>query len=625
MVQLGFLSLLTVGAASQAAEKVVLQLRWEPQFQFAGYYAALKNGYYSDAGIDVEIRHAFEGGGPFRNSIREVVEDRAEFGVGALDILIENDQGNPMMIVASFFQESPVRFFTRPGVTINTPADLADLRIIRNPNNRMIDIEMQAFFLLEGIDLDQVTFLTGASNTDLLKSGQADVMVGHQFGQRTIENALGTKPGITRPSSFGINFYGDSLVTRRSFAEENPDLVNRFRLASIRGWEYAVENPEEIIDFLIETYDRKTPLADERTANLDQAGYVRDLSLYPVVALGNINPGRWLTIASSLQRLGIIEKIPEAEDLIFDPEKLALNILEKNKDIAVLVATAVFLALIGGLLWTFALRRTVEVRTTQLQEAQAKLVRANQQLKDSNRDLEEFAYVAAHDLQEPLRKIQSFGRLIEIDQKDRLDEQGKQYFALMIDAAERMRELINDLLSYSRVTSRGEPFERHSLTAIANEVVRDLQIAIEDSGAEVAIDEMPAIDCDRTQISQLLNNLIGNALKFRRPDVVPAIHVTGELTPSASGISGNVCEIRVSDNGIGIEEKHAAQIFEPFKRLHNREKYPGTGIGLTICHKIASRHSGKIAVTSHPGVGSTFIIRLPEEQDRDEETRETES
>jgi PAS domain S-box-containing protein len=225
-------------------------------------------------------------------------------------------------------------------------------------------------------------------------------------------------------------------------------------------------------------------------------------------------------------------------------------------------------------------------------------------LQQSNRELEDFAYVASHDLQEPLRKIQAFGDRLKARYGEVLSDEGRDYLERMQSAARRMQTLINDLLVFSRVTTKAAPFEPIDLNEVAKDVVHDLEVRIHQGEAEVSIGDLPEVDADPLQMRQLLQNLLGNALKFHKPGVPARVEVRG------SAYDGSA-EIVVSDNGIGFDEKYADRIFTMFERLHGRGTYEGTGIGLAICRKIAHRHGGDIRARSNPGEGSTFIVTLP--------------
>ena len=224
-------------------------------------------------------------------------------------------------------------------------------------------------------------------------------------------------------------------------------------------------------------------------------------------------------------------------------------------------------------------------------------------LQRSNAELEQFAYVTSHDLQEPLRMITSYIQIIEEDYKGKLDADADQYIAFAVEGAKRMHTLVNDLLAYSRVGTRGESFMPISLNNVLSAATANLDVAIEESHAVVTHDRLPTVLGDESQLIQLFQNLLGNAIKFRS-DVPPIIHVGVEQTKDG-------WEFSVHDNGIGIDMKYAERIFAVFQRLHAREEYPGTGIGLAVVKKIVERHGGRIWAESEPANGSTFYFTLP--------------
>ena len=238
-------------------------------------------------------------------------------------------------------------------------------------------------------------------------------------------------------------------------------------------------------------------------------------------------------------------------------------------------------------------------------------------LEQSNRELQDFAYVASHDLQEPLRKVQAFGDRLNKKYADKLGDEGLDYVRRMRDAADRMQTLINDLLTFSRITTKAQPFVRTDLTRIAKEVISDLEIKIEETGAVVEIADLPTLDADPLQMRQLLQNLIGNALKFSRPAVAPHIKIypfESEEDIHKTQAAGDFFEFAVKDNGIGFDEKYLDRIFTVFQRLHGRTEYEGSGVGLAVCRKIVERHGGKITAKSQPEKGAVFIISIPVKQ-----------
>jgi len=253
-------------------------------------------------------------------------------------------------------------------------------------------------------------------------------------------------------------------------------------------------------------------------------------------------------------------------------------------------------------------------------KAEEEQARYAAELERSNRDLEQFAYVASHDLQEPMRKIRAFGDRLEVKCKDLLDETAQECVSRMQSAAARMQELIEGLLTLSRVTRRAHDFEQVDLGEIVQQVVGDLESQIERVQGRVEVGKMPTIQAEPLQIRQLLQNLIGNALKFHRADEPPVVKIEARyVTPreqrqTRKSLADEKCRITVEDNGIGFDTQYAERIFGIFQRLHPRDVYEGTGIGLAICRRIVEYHGGEISVQSVPGKGSTFEVLLPAAQ-----------
>jgi len=252
-------------------------------------------------------------------------------------------------------------------------------------------------------------------------------------------------------------------------------------------------------------------------------------------------------------------------------------------------------------------------------EAEERLRLAAEQLRRSNLELLEFASVASHDLQEPLRKIQAFGDRLKNKCAGALGVAGYDYLERMQDAARRMQILLHDLLTLSRVTSKAQPFGPVDLRKVVQDVVSNLEVRIEQTGAEVEIGNLPIIDADAAQMLQLFQNLLSNALKFQPPGSRPEVSISAKVLDNAESLPGampgeEICQIIVRDNGIGFKEEYLERIFQVFQRLHSRSEYEGTGIGLAVCRKIADRHAGTIWAKSAEGDGATFIVTLPVKQ-----------
>jgi light-regulated signal transduction histidine kinase (bacteriophytochrome) len=245
----------------------------------------------------------------------------------------------------------------------------------------------------------------------------------------------------------------------------------------------------------------------------------------------------------------------------------------------------------------------VALLSEQLSNREYKLNDIIEDLKRSNEDLQQFAYVASHDLQEPLRAIISFSQLLEEKYQDKLDKDGTEFLYFITDGAKKMNNLIKDLLLYSRITTHAQPPTQNDLETIVKDALFNLHEAIKESGAIITYDILPTLKVDKTQFLQLFQNYISNAIKFRREEP-PKIHIGAKMV-------NNEWVFSIKDNGIGIEAKYFDRLYNIFYRLHTKEEYPGTGIGLPICKKIVQRYGGKVWVESEVGKGSTFFFTIP--------------
>jgi PAS domain S-box-containing protein len=239
---------------------------------------------------------------------------------------------------------------------------------------------------------------------------------------------------------------------------------------------------------------------------------------------------------------------------------------------------------------------------TERKQVEERLQQITAEMQRSNTELEQFAYVISHDLQEPLRMVSSYTQLLAKRYGEKLDADADEFIAYAVDGAERMQTLLHDLLDYSRVGTRGKPFSLVNCEHVVEQAMANLKMAIGENGASVSHDVLPTVIGDEGQLVQLFQNLIGNAIKFRREEP-PCVHISAQRRDS-------IVTFSVKDNGIGINREHSQSIFEIFRRLHTREEYPGTGMGLAICKKIVERHGGHISVQSRPGKGSTFHFSI---------------
>ncbi|MEO6811437.1 MAG: CHASE3 domain-containing protein [Isosphaeraceae bacterium] len=381
-----------------------------------------------------------------------------------------------------------------------------------------------------------------------------------------------------------------------------------------------------------------TPVQQRRLDDLKQKTAARLASLRKgIEARDQDGPegGRLYTLAGTGRQImnAIRDDIAKMERA--ETDLLAVREAESRTSYRTTVVTLMITALMGlalvGTAYALAARE-IETRrrsTESLQQANDELEQrvnertealsaTNESLRRSNSELEQFASVASHDLQEPLRKIQAFGDRLQTRCAEGLGEQGRDYVDRMQASATRMRSLIDALLTFSRVTTKAQPFVPVDLATVAKEVLSDLESRIQQSGGRVDLGPLPTVDADPLQMRQLFQNLISNGLKFQKPGEPPLVQVEGRfLVDSENGQEESRCEIVVRDNGIGFETVYLDRIFEVFQRLHGRQEYEGTGMGLAICRKIAERHGGSITATSAPDQGASFLVTLPIRQPKD--------
>ncbi len=369
--------ILTVGLAAGAppaaadggADRVVVQLRWDHQFQFAGYYAAQWEGHYDRAGFEVETRSAIRRDGTIRSAVSEVVEGRADFGIGAADVLLACDGGADLVVVATILQQSAAAFYALKGTGLDTPADFTRLRVARKVDD-LIDVELQALLHAEGIDPATVTPYPHQMGIDHLLRGDVDVIPGYEISAAFQFQLAGIPVETLRPADYGIAFYGDSLFTRRDVIDRDPARVERFVRATLSGWRYAMENRDAVIDRIARTLPRVRPVpgGDIAIFNRFQADAMAGLMLYPVVRLGNSNPERWGMMHRLMKRIGMVSGDLDADRFVFDPRSWRAQARAREERILVIALT-----IIGGLailaaLYVILLRRTVIRRTRALTE-----------------------------------------------------------------------------------------------------------------------------------------------------------------------------------------------------------------------------------------------------------------
>jgi len=378
---LGYVLTVTAGllliwpGAVWAAEKVSLPLVWDHQVRFAGFYAAARQGDYAEAGLEADIRSGIRPDGAIVDALEEVTEGRADFGIGAANLLVTHEEGEPVVVLAALFQRSSVGFLAKREIGATSPADLLRLGVARNIGS-FTDVEFQAMSRAEGIDPSLLQPFPLEAGLRHLIAGHVDVIPGYTLATPWLGRQHGLELTVLRPAAYGVDFYGDTLFAHGRLIERDPDLVSRFTAATLKGWEYALEPPEEIARRVSKELPRVVPIDDLSGINRFQADEVRGLTGYPIIQLGHVNPERWRRMHDLLKAAGAVRGEFDPDRFIFDPER-------RDREWEAFLHKALWSALalvavvvIGFLVANWALRRSVALRLAQLGESEARYARA---------------------------------------------------------------------------------------------------------------------------------------------------------------------------------------------------------------------------------------------------------
>ncbi len=720
-------------SAQKPLIKTSLQLNWMFQFEFAGPIAAVEKGFYRDAGLQVVLRQ----GGPEIDPVSPVAKGEIDFGIAGSSLVVERFNGKPVVALASMMQHSAVGLLARRSAGIGSVFDLKGKRLAISFDTAD---EIEAYLESQGIQSEDYQLIDHFVPVEDLDAGKADAIAVYVSNELYHIRERVDDYMLFTPRSSGIDLFGNILFSNETLVAQRPELVEAFRKATLKGWEYALTHPREIAEILVSRYNPQNKTLQHL---LFEARKLTELTRPDIVEPGYMSAGRWRHVADVYAAQGKIAKSFDLRGFLYDPNpkvdltwfylsllggglittaiagtalhfkrmsqrllaanqateaaqkalaqseerfrylfesspdpvwiieqerftdcnQAALNLLghpdktglarihpaalapetqpdlESSRDkfehklrmardqgsvmfewVAVRADGSQFFAevtlsaiTLQGQPVIYCVWRDItdrKIAEFSLKRAESAMKQRNEALEISNRALQDFAYVASHDLQEPLRKIRTFGDRLRTKYNDSLDERGQDYLERMLNAAERMQNLISSLLSYSRVTTQAKDFEPVDLKDILGGVIDDLEARIEDCGARINIGNLPVVHADALQMRQLFQNLVGNALKFQREGVMTEVRVEAHR-PDPVEAGGDFWEIRVTDNGIGFDEKYSQRIFEVFERLNHKALYQGTGIGLAICRKIVERHGGKITALGKPGAGAVFSVTLP--------------
>lgn len=562
-------------AAEPALEHVTLQLKWKHQFQFAGYYAAIAQGYYHEAGLDVELREAQPGADP----VESVINGTADFGVGTSELLLLRGQGKPVVVLAAIFQHSPLVLLTR------RTSEVSDLQAL---HNQPIMIEPQsaelfAYFRDEGIDPAKLHIVHHTFEVRDLLERKVAAMSAYETDEPFLLRQAGVEYLVFTPRAGGIDFYGDNLFTTERVLRESPERVRRFREASLRGWDYALAHPQEIIALIQQRYGQRKSrehleFEATQTAQLMHPG---------LIEVGHMNPGRWRHMADTYAEFGMLPRGFDLGGFLYDPNP--------RPDFTWVYWTLgmAALGLIAALGWVLP------------------LVRLNRRLRAADESKTRFLAFLTHEIRTPLNGMAG---VVELLKAEALTASQRELIELQERSAKNLVRLVDSVLDYSRLgagkmTVERTPVEVRTFTADVCELFRTVaQARRVDLRYSIAENVPTVVVTDGVKLRQILANLLSNAVKFT---VAGQVSLRVEIVPQEK-VGPLRLKFRVSDTGPGIPPETQTRLFQPFEQADATvgRRHGGSGLGLNISRGLARLLGGDITVESQVGVGSTFSVEI---------------
>jgi len=576
---------------AHGGDAVRVQLKWRHQFQFAGYYAAIAQGYYRDAGLDVQLIE----GAPNVDPAKVVLDGHAEYGVGTPDLLLQRAAGAPVVVLGAIFQHSPYIFLVLEGHDIDDVTDFTGRRVTIEPQAA----ELYAYLQRERVETSQLTLVPHTFSTAALTSGAVDVMSAYATDEPFTLEKEKRHYLVFTPRAGGVDFYGDCFFTTEKEIRDHSARVRAFRTATLRGWDYALKHPDEIIDLLLTKYHA----SKSREALRFEADRMRELIHPELIPVGYMYEGRWQHIMETYEELGMLKAPIPLDGFLYNPDP--------KPDLAVfywVTAGALFVALAtwGVLLPIWRLNGRLRREVMERIEAEEMLEAARDAALLASQAKMEFLTHISHDLRTPLSSIIMQAEILNFGQ---LDAETKAGVHVIHEAGEHLLTLVNDILDMNRLEAgriemADVPFR---LEDALNPVVEVLGISAQRKGlvlSSVVEPGLPGLHGDPDRLRQILFNVVGNAVKFTDH---------GAVDIRAAHRDGSWIRITVSDTGPGIAPADLANIFDPFTRASTPILKPkeGSGLGLAIVRRLAEAMGGTVGVESTPGTGSTFTLDLP--------------
>lgn len=583
-------------SAQPELSPVTLQLKWKHQFQFAGYYAAVEQGYYRDAGLEVNFKEA----DVETDIVAEVVSGKADFGVGTSELMISYAQGEPVLMLAPIFQHSPLMMLVRADAGIDSVHDLPGKKVMIEPQSA----QLLAYFLSEGIALNRLQYRTHNFGIKDLMTGRIDGLSGYVSDEPFLMDAAKIPYRMFTPRTSGMDFYGDMLFTSQAYFKQSPDKVKSFRKASLKGWQYALSHQEEIIQLIRKRYSTRKSEAHLRYEAPHTFGMIRP----DFVELGYSNPGRWLRIQEVYQKYNLMPK-KVSFDAFFYTEQEGLKLPQWAYFLLIFLgglAGLLSFVLLASSYFNRKLRNEVQER----EKVEKVLIASRNELEQANQAKRNFLAHMSHEIRTPMNGLVSMLALLK---QAPLPAKETKYVNIAHTSASLLLNLVGDILDFSRIEAGKLDLEKDvfCLSTLVKDILSVLAIQAHGKGLSIHafLPLFPShlLVGDSTRLQQILFNLLGNAIKFTQSgDICLEIRIESTLVQSSEIV------FQIKDTGVGIAEERIAELFEPFQQQDASisRRFGGSGLGLAIASQLVALMEGEIWAESRPEGGSTFGFKL---------------